>query len=78
MNLNDDDLTPSGAGDLPDPADVPQREPVATFTAPAYTHPDSIWSPRSRDVAPPDRPLPASPDYSAAVANRSARRARPA
>ena len=43
MNLDDDDLTPSGAGPLSGPAASPTREPVATFTPTAYTHPDDIW-----------------------------------
>ena len=44
MNLDDDDdLTPSGAGSLSGPAATPAREPVATFTPTAYTHPADIW-----------------------------------
>lgn len=32
-------------------------EPVATFTATGITHPDSIWSPRGSELAPPHQPV---------------------
>lgn len=43
MNLDDDDLTPSGAGSLRGQAAPPAREPVATFTTPPALSLDEIW-----------------------------------
>jgi len=50
MDLDDDDLTPVGAGDLPTPVVVHGRT-VGTFTTPAYRHPDALWQPLSRPTS---------------------------
>lgn len=76
MNL--DDMTPAGGGSLRDPgapAAPAIRQTVATFTRTASPHPDTIWSPRGGELAPPDRPLSPSPDaYTDAESERPAPR----
>ena len=60
--MNMDDMTPAGGGDLRGPT-APAAEPVATFTPTQAVHPDTIWSPRGGELAPPDRPLSPTRDY---------------
>lgn len=70
MNIEDADLAPVGGGTLRGQAG-PVRESVATFTPTSSPHPDTIWSPRGGELAPPDRPLTPSPDaYTAAESER--------
>jgi hypothetical protein len=56
-------MTPSGGGSLRGPAAPAVGEPVATFTPTRVIHPDEIWSPRSGELSPPQRPLTPAPDY---------------
>ena len=60
--MNMDDMTPVGGGSLRGPA-APSAEPVATFTPTQAVHPDTIWSPRGGELAPPDRPISPTRDY---------------
>jgi hypothetical protein len=49
MNIDDEDLTPSGAS-LPLPVAV-NGQTVGTFTTPAYKHPDDLWQPFTRPTS---------------------------
>jgi hypothetical protein len=57
-----DSLAPAGGGSLRGPV-TSAAEPVATFTPTRAAHPDELWSPRGGELAPPARPLSATPDY---------------
>ena len=71
-----DSFVPQGGGSLAAPAAPLSRAPVAQFTPTTYQHPDTIWSPRGSEIAPPGRPLGQPADvYGPATSERPAERA---
>lgn len=71
MDINDSDLAPVGGGQLRGQAEPAVRQTAGTFTPTQAQHPDTIWSPRGGELAPPDRPLGPTPDaYTRAESER--------
>lgn len=71
MDINDADMVPVGGGELRGGPAEPVRQTVGTFTPTQALHPDTIWSPRGGELAPPDQPLTPSPDaYAGAESER--------
>ena len=63
MDINDADMVPVGGGELRGGPPEPVRQTVGTFTPTQAVHPDTIWSPRGGELAPPDRPISPTRDY---------------
>ena len=65
----------SGGGTLRGPAAPSTSKLAGTFTQTQIQHPDTIWSPRGSELAPPDRPLTTSRDaYQEAESERPVER----